>query len=57
VVWAIIEGREAARHIDEYLMGRPGALAARAVRTEGRLKISVRKAEAREPAPSPESKP
>jgi hypothetical protein len=28
-----------------------------AVRAEGRLKITVRKAETREPAPSPESKP
>ncbi|MBV8076363.1 MAG: glutamate synthase subunit beta [Planctomycetaceae bacterium] len=29
VVWAIAEGREAARHIDEYLMGRPSPLRAR----------------------------
>jgi glutamate synthase (NADPH/NADH) small chain len=29
VVWAIAEGREAARHIDEYLMGRPSRLRAR----------------------------
>ena len=29
VVWAIAEGREAARHIDEYLMGRPSPLKAR----------------------------
>ncbi|MHC5544580.1 hypothetical protein ACYOEI_40635, partial [Singulisphaera rosea] len=29
VVWAIAEGREAARHIDEYLMGHPSALRAR----------------------------
>jgi glutamate synthase (NADPH/NADH) small chain len=29
VVWAIAEGREAARHIDEHLMGRPSALNAR----------------------------
>jgi succinate dehydrogenase/fumarate reductase flavoprotein subunit len=29
VVWAIAEGREAARHIDHYLMGRPSRLAAR----------------------------
>jgi glutamate synthase (NADPH/NADH) small chain len=29
VVWAIAEGREAARHIDEYLTGRPSALPAR----------------------------
>ena len=28
VVWAIAEGREAARHIDEYLMGRPSPLRA-----------------------------
>jgi glutamate synthase (NADPH/NADH) small chain len=26
VVWAIAEGREAARHIDEYLIGRPSRL-------------------------------
>jgi glutamate synthase (NADPH/NADH) small chain len=29
VVWAIAEGREAARHIDEYLTGRPSRLRAR----------------------------
>jgi glutamate synthase (NADPH/NADH) small chain len=29
VVWAIAEGREAARHVDEYLMGRPSRLRAR----------------------------
>jgi glutamate synthase (NADPH) small chain len=29
VVWAIAEGREAARHIDEYLTGRPSTLKAR----------------------------
>ena len=29
VVWAIAEGREAARHIDEYLTGRPSHLRAR----------------------------
>jgi hypothetical protein len=29
VVWAIAEGREAARHIDEYLMGRPSRLRSR----------------------------
>jgi len=29
VVWAIAEGREAARHIDEYLTGRPSVLKAR----------------------------
>ncbi len=29
VVWAIAEGREAARHIDEYLMGWPSSLRAR----------------------------
>src|SRR5262249_40189352 len=29
VVWAIAEGREAARHIDEYLMGQPSRLQAR----------------------------
>lgn len=29
VVWAIAEGREAARHIDEYLTGRPSPLRAR----------------------------
>ena len=29
VVWAIAEGREAARHIDEFLTGRPSRLPAR----------------------------
>jgi glutamate synthase (NADPH) small chain len=29
VVWAIAEGREAARHVDEYLMNRPSRLRAR----------------------------
>jgi glutamate synthase (NADPH/NADH) small chain len=29
VVWAIAEGREAARHVDEYLTGRPSRLRAR----------------------------
>jgi glutamate synthase (NADPH/NADH) small chain len=29
VVWAIAEGREAARHVDEYLTGRPSPLRAR----------------------------
>ena len=29
VVWAIAEGREAARHIDQFLIGKPSALPAR----------------------------
>ena len=29
VVWAIAEGREAARQIDQYLTGRPSALRSR----------------------------
>jgi glutamate synthase (NADPH/NADH) small chain len=29
VVWAISEGRECARAVDEYLMGRPSLLAAK----------------------------
>jgi glutamate synthase (NADPH/NADH) small chain len=29
VVWAIAEGREAARHIDEYLSGQPSRFSGR----------------------------